>query len=162
MRLVYDCLETKIGNVYVVMSEVGIVKIEVIESLWKEFLGKNTFIYRDEIFCAEAIKQLKEYFNGVRKVFDLPIIIEGTEFRMKVWEALLGIPYGETKSYKDIANIIGNEKAVRAIGQANKANLFPIIIPCHRVVGKNNKLRGYAGDNVDVQLKLIEHEMSYK
>ncbi|MGL5084782.1 MAG: methylated-DNA--[protein]-cysteine S-methyltransferase [Clostridium sp.] len=160
--IVYDYIETQIGKIYVVMNEFGLTRVEVIESMWEEFLNKNETIKRDKVFCAEAIKQLDEYFKGKRKIFELPIVVEGTEFRKKVWNALMEIPYGETKSYGDIAKIIDNEKAVRAIGQANKSNLFPIIIPCHRVIGKNNKLRGYAGHNIGVQLKLIEHEKIYK
>ncbi|MGL5352956.1 MAG: methylated-DNA--[protein]-cysteine S-methyltransferase [Clostridium sp.] len=160
--IVYDYLETEIGKIYVVMNEIGITRIEVIESMWDRFLENNETIQRDKVFCAEAIKQLDEYFKGERKIFKLPIIIEGTDFRKSVWNALMEIPYGETKTYGDIAKIIGKEKAVRAIGQANKSNLLPIIIPCHRVIGKNNKLRGYAGHNIGVQLKLIEHEKAYK
>lgn len=162
MNIVYDYLETQIGKVYVVMSEGGIIRIEVIESNWEKFINENAFIKRDRVFCFEPIKQLDEYFKGKRKVFNLPIIIEGTDFRKTVWNELMKIPYGETKSYGDVAKLIGSEKAVRAVGQANKFNLLPIIIPCHRVIGKNNKLRGYVGDNIGVQLKLIEHEKTYK
>ena len=78
-----------------------------------------------------------------------------------VWNELLSIPYGEVRSYKDIAIAIGNEKAVRAIGQANKANPIPIVIPCHRVIGKNNKLIGYAGNHTDIQSKLIYLERGF-
>lgn len=162
MSIFYDYLETEIGKVYIVMNEDGILRIEVIESNWTKFTMSNPNIKINKKICFEAVKQLEEYFKGKRKVFDLPLIIEGTEFRKEVWKVLTEIPYGETKSYSYIAKKINNEKAVRAIGQANKSNLFPIIIPCHRVIGKNNKLRGYAGDNIDVQLKLIELEEKYK
>lgn len=162
MRLFYDYIETEIGKVYVVMNEVGIVKIEVIENLWCEFMKNNSDVHKNEEFCSEAIKQIDEYFNGKRKEFNLPIVIEGTNFRKAVWKALMEIPYGETKSYSYVAKKINNEKAVRAVGQANKSNSLPIIIPCHRVVGKNSKLMGYVGDNIDVQLKLIELEKKYK
>lgn len=162
MKVVYDYIETQIGKVYIVMNEFGIVKIEVIENKWDDFIKYNPDIKLDKAFCNEAIKQIEEYFKGERREFDLPTVIEGTEFRKKVWNALMEIPYGETKSYSYIAKKINNEKAVRAIGQANKSNLLPIIIPCHRVIGKNSELRGYAGDNIDVQLKLIELEKKYK
>ena len=157
----YDFIETQIGKIYVVMNGEGIVKIELIEDNWNKFI-KNNYIIRNEKFCEDAIKQIDEYFKGQRREFDLKLVIEGTDFRKKVWKALMDIPYGETKSYSDIAKKINKEKAVRAIGQANKSNLFPIIIPCHRVIGKNNKLVGYIGDHIDVKLKLLELEKTYK
>ena len=104
----------------------------------------------------ETQKQLNEYFAGQRQNFDLPLDFEGTEFQQKVWQALLSIPFGETRSYKDIAEQIGNVKAVRAVGAANGKNPISIIAPCHRVVGANGKLVGFAGglENKDVLLKL--------
>lgn len=101
-------------------------------------------------------KQLNEYFAGQRQNFDLPLDFEGTEFQQKVWQALLSIPFGETRSYKGIAEQIGNVKAVRAVGAANGKNPISIIAPCHRVVGANGKLVGFAGglENKDVLLKL--------
>ncbi len=94
---------------------------------------------------AEAENQLREYFDGKRRKFQLPLAPEGTLFQRKVWEALLTIPYGETKSYKEIAVQIGNEKACRAVGMANHRNPIGIFIPCHRVIGSGGKLVGYAG-----------------
>jgi len=101
-------------------------------------------------------KQLNEYFSGQRQIFDLPLDFEGTEFQQKVWQALLSIPFGETRSYKDIAEQIGNVKAVRAVGAANGKNPISIIAPCHRVVGANGKLVGFAGglENKDILLKI--------
>lgn len=157
----YDFIETQIGKIYMVINKDGLVRIELIEEKWQKYNERNKPV-RDEKLCFYVKKQLCEYFNGQRKTFNLPIVIEGTEFRKKVWNALYDIPYGETQSYYDIAKKIGHEKATRAIGQANKSNLIPIIIPCHRVVGKNNKIRGYIGDNIDVQLKLLELEKTYK
>ncbi|MGE4316551.1 methylated-DNA--[protein]-cysteine S-methyltransferase [Acinetobacter sp.] len=104
----------------------------------------------------ETQKQLSEYFAGKRQQFDLPLDFEGTEFQQKVWQALLTIPFGETRSYRDIAEQVGNVKAVRAVGAANGKNPISIIAPCHRVVGANGKLVGFAGglDNKDILLKL--------
>lgn len=104
----------------------------------------------------ETRKQLNEYFAGQRQKFDVPLDFEGTEFQQKVWQALLTIPFGETRSYKDIAEQIGNVKAVRAVGAANGKNPISIIAPCHRVVGANGKLVGFAGglENKNVLLKL--------
>lgn len=93
----------------------------------------------------EAIRQLNSYFAGELKIFELPLAPEGTEFMRSVWKALCEIPYGKTFSYKDIAQNIGNPKAVRAVGNANNRNPIPIIIPCHRVIGSNGKLVGYGG-----------------
>ncbi len=93
----------------------------------------------------EAIRQLNSYFAGELKKFELPLAPEGTEFMRSVWKALCEIPYGKTFSYKDIAQNIGNPKAVRAVGNANNRNPIPIIIPCHRVIGSNGKLVGYGG-----------------
>lgn len=92
----------------------------------------------------EAYKQLNEYFNQTRKIFDLPLHLEGTTFQKKVWNELCKIPYAQTRSYKDIAISIGNPKAARAVGMANNKNPIAIIIPCHRVIGSNGSLVGYA------------------
>lgn len=92
----------------------------------------------------ECIQQLKEYFSGKRKKFDLPIEMTGTDFQKSVWKALQKIPYGKTMSYKGIAEKIGNPKAMRAVGNANNKNKLPLIIPCHRVIGANGKLVGFA------------------
>ncbi|WP_431733585.1 methylated-DNA--[protein]-cysteine S-methyltransferase [Fusobacterium necrophorum] len=93
----------------------------------------------------EAERQLQEYFAGRLQHFDLPLHPQGTEFQKKVWKALMSIPYGETRSYGEIAKQIGKEKAVRAVGGANHVNPISIVIPCHRVIGKNGSLTGYGG-----------------
>lgn len=93
----------------------------------------------------KAKKQLKEYFAGKRKEFDLPLAPSGTPFQMKCWEGLRAIPYGETRTYKDIASYAGNPKAVRAAGGANHNNPISIIVPCHRVVGSTGSLTGFGG-----------------
>ena len=92
-----------------------------------------------------AAAQLQEYFAGTRKSFTFPTKLSGTPFQISVWEALCKIPYGETRTYGDIARAIGNEKAVRAVGMACNRNPIWIAIPCHRVLGSNKKLTGYAG-----------------
>ena len=102
-------------------------------------------------------KQIEEYLLGNRKKITVPIKLKGTEFQKKVWNALLEIPYGKTMSYKQIAEKIGNPKACRAVGMANHNNPIAIIVPCHRVIGNNRKLVGYAG-GVEVKQKLLEIE----
>ena len=104
-----------------------------------------------------AAAQLREYFGGRRRVFDIPIMPEGTDFQKKVWKALCGIPYGGVCSYSEIAERTGSPKAARAVGMANHVNPIPIIIPCHRVVGKNGKLTGYAG-GLDIKRMLLDLE----
>lgn len=156
-KLYYYKLNTIIGTIYIIKSCKGLRKIEIIEEDWSDFKDKYNLIENKEI-CEEEIKQLEEYFSGKRKSFDLALDIKSTDFRKKVWNELINIPYGEVRSYSDIARAIGKEKAVRAIGQANKANPIPIVIPCHRVTGKNQKLRGYAGNHTDIQEQLIKLE----
>ncbi len=92
-----------------------------------------------------CIQQLGEYFNHTRQSFDIPLSTKGTSFQKSAWKVLQSIPYGQTTSYGEQANKVGNTKAVRAIGHANSKNPIAIIIPCHRVIGKNGKLTGYAG-----------------
>lgn len=106
---------------------------------------------------AEGKQQLLEYLSGQRRVFDLPLAPRGTEFYRSVWHALEDIPYGETRSYRDIAQAVGRPKAVRAVGQANHNNPIPIIIPCHRVVGANGSLTGYGG-GLDLKERLLRLE----
>lgn len=103
------------------------------------------YVEEETILIKETAKQLNEYFKGKRKEFDLPLNIEGTPFQIKVWQALQKIPYGQTRSYKEIAEAINSPKAYRAVGMANNRNRIMIVIPCHRVIGSNNNLVGYAG-----------------
>lgn len=93
----------------------------------------------------KAAGQLREYFAGKREKFDLPLAPVGTPFQQRVWNALMEIPYGQTRSYGEIARTVGNPKASRAVGMANNRNPVAIVIPCHRVIGSNGKLTGYAG-----------------
>jgi len=105
----------------------------------------------------ETSKQLDEYLEGKRKNFDLPVFAAGTPFQQLVWEALKTIPYGETRSYKDIAVQIGKSKACRAVGMANNRNPIAIIIPCHRVIGSKGELVGYGG-GLDIKKQLLRLE----
>ncbi len=100
---------------------------------------------RETPVLREAAKQLNEYFDGQRRDFSLPVTLEGTKFQRAVWHALATIPYGETRSYQELAAQIGNPKACRAVGNANNRNPIPILIPCHRVIGAGGGLVGYAG-----------------
>jgi len=106
---------------------------------------------------AQAEKELQEYFAGTRKGFTLPLYFVGTEFQKKSWNALTKIPFGATKSYQEQACTIGNQKAFRAVANANGKNLFTIIVPCHRIINKNGALGGYGG-GLDRKRWLLEHE----
>ncbi len=105
----------------------------------------------------QAEQELAAYFAGERKVFTIPYRAKGTPFQMRVWEALTKIPYGEVRSYQEIARAAGNPKACRAVGMANHANPLPILVPCHRVIGKNGKLTGYGG-GLEIKKRLLELE----
>ena len=105
----------------------------------------------------DVIKQLKEYFSGARKRFDLPLHVMGTAFQKRVWRQLCQIPFGQTASYKEIAEKIGKPKAMRAVGQANHRNPIPIIIPCHRIIGADGHLVGFGG-GLDKKRFLLSHE----
>ncbi len=108
----------------------------------------------------EAGNQLLSYFTGIRKEFSLPLAPTGTEFQQNVWKSLRAIPYGETRSYKEIAQAVGSLKAFRAVGMANNRNPIPIFIPCHRVIGVNGKLVGYGG-GLDIKERLLNLEKQY-
>jgi methylated-DNA-[protein]-cysteine S-methyltransferase len=102
-------------------------------------------------------QQLREYFHGSRKKFDLPVLLAGTEFQKRVWEALMKIPYGKTQSYAGLSRKLGDEKAIRAVARANGENALSIIVPCHRILGSDGSLTGYAG-GLRVKKKLLQLE----
>lgn len=112
----------------------------------------------DEASFARVISQLDQYFNKSRTTFDLQLDPRGTAFQQRVWQELLRIPYGETASYGDIAERIGNPKACRAVGMANRRNPIPIIIPCHRVIGRDGSLTGFGG-GLAVKERLLALEL---
>lgn len=117
---------------------------EMIDRRISRYFGA-TFEEGTSPIIKQTIKEFKEYFAGKRRAFTVPILFSGTEFQCQVWEALRAIPYGETRSYADIARAIGNPKAVRAVATVNATNPFSIIVPCHRVIGSNRTLTGYGG-----------------
>lgn len=147
MKFTYS-YATPVGKIFIQANENAILKISFFEADGKD---------EETDLIKEAHHQLLEYFEGKRKDFSLPLSLDGTEFQKTVWESLLKIPYGKTMSYLEIATSIGNEKACRAVGMANNKNPIAIVIPCHRVVGKNGDLTGYAG-GLDAKSKLLEIE----
>ena len=125
--------------------------------------SQSESIQNSNILLKDACRQLGEYFEGRRQKFDLSLKPHGTEFQRSAWESLLSIPYGETRSYLQQAEHIQNPKALRAIGQANSRNPISIIIPCHRVIGKNGSLTGYAGGLERKKLLLaLEHSFMHE
>lgn len=128
----------------------------------QEFLDNNRKYEMIETeLIKEAAEQLNEYLLGYRKSFDLRINPQGTQFQKKVWEALRAIPYGETRSYKQIAQAVGNDKASRAVGMANHNNPIMCIIPCHRVIGANGQLVGF-GAGLSIKVQLLDLEKTNK
>lgn len=127
---------TKEGQLEITASASGITSIRFTDKVCEE---------RPNTHTASAVAQLQEYLRGEREQFDLALDAQGTDFQKRVWKALMDIPYGATCSYGDIARALGNPKAVRAVGAANGQNPISIVVPCHRVIGSNGKLTGYAG-----------------
>ena len=118
---------------------------------------KAEYVEESSSVIEETIGQLQAYFMGERKTFDIPLLMVGTDFQTSVWDGLIQIPYGTTASYLDLAKSIDNEKAVRAVASANGANAISILIPCHRIIGSNGNLVGYAG-GLPAKKKLLELE----
>ncbi|ENT6686592.1 methylated-DNA--[protein]-cysteine S-methyltransferase [Listeria monocytogenes] len=144
-----------VGDLFITIDEKWIRNISYDEPKNWELL-EGTIIEK-ELFQALTI-QLDDYFEGKREHFDLPVLLKGTDFQQNVWQALSEIPYGVVVSYKDIAISAGSPKAVQAVGQANRANPIPIIIPCHRCVKSNGELGGYNGADVDKKQYLLALE----
>ena len=144
----YQLLETPLGQLRLVSDATALVRIEFPDRHGSDGEAKtDTVLQQCEL-------QLREYFAGERQTFQLPLAAQGTEFQQQVWAALRAIPFGELRSYRDIADSIGNRKAVRAVGAANGKNPIPIIVPCHRVIGSDGSLTGFAGGLAAKQLLL--------
>jgi len=147
-------------------SPIGVIEIigtdEAIISIMFSERDVATYNVQDESpkVLKDCLKQLEQYFKGDRHEFTFPYIFEGTDFQKSVWIALTKVPCPETVSYKDIAASIGNEKAVRAVGTANGKNKLSIVIPCHRIIGSNGKLTGYAGGLWRKEW-LLQHEQNF-
>jgi len=146
--------ESPFGKLIIVSDGSAIISLKR-ESASVAVCGESSDMLTDQ-----AAKELDEYFAGKRRGFNVPIRAVGTVFRQGVWEQLLAIPYGETRSYKQVAQNVGNTGASRAVGMANNKNPISIIIPCHRVIGSNGSLVGYAG-GLDMKRALLDMEKSY-
>ena len=147
----YSRIDSPVGPLLLAVSERGLVALEFdgrsILKGWEESAEKT----------APYARQLEEYFAGGRRRFDLPLDLRGTDFQKRCWQELLKIPYGETRSYAEIARAIGNPAAVRAVGLANGKNPIAIVVPCHRVIGSDGSLTGYGG-GLETKRKLLQLE----
>lgn len=140
------------GLIRIEENDYGITSLRFVDGKTETALSGGNGIYLGDVKL-----QISEYFARKRKTFDVPLSITGSEFQKKVWSALRNIPYGDTRSYQQVAEAVGNTDAARAVGMANNRNPILIIIPCHRGVGKNGKLMGYAG-GIDRKQCLLEME----
>jgi methylated-DNA-[protein]-cysteine S-methyltransferase len=148
----FQYLDSPIGILRLVSNGSQLTRID-----FENHYGDDTCVERSDPALAACSKQLGEYFTRQRRQFDLPLAAAGTAFQQSVWQALAAIPYGELRSYRDIARVIGNPAAVRAVGAANGRNPLPIVVPCHRVIGSNGSLTGFAG-GLDIKTYLLELE----
>lgn len=150
----YDEADSPMGKLIIAASENSLYAI-----FWKDRGMPANGFFRSSAnpIIVNAKKQLVEYFAGKRRSFDLPIAPVGTEFQLQAWDQLVKIPYGATISYQSLAEQMGNPKAMRAVGMANGKNPIPIVIPCHRVIGKNGSLTGFSG-GLDKKAYLLELE----
>ena len=154
MSLAYKLIDSPVGELKLVASDKGLVAI-----LWENDSPRRvrlSELVEDEQHpvLIETERQLEEYFAGKRKAFSVALDMRGTRFQKDVWEALLAIPFGETRSYGQLANQLGNPRATRAVGAANGRNPVSIIVPCHRVIGASGKLTGFAG-GLDAKARLL-------
>jgi methylated-DNA-[protein]-cysteine S-methyltransferase len=149
----YQFMNTPLGRLRLVSDGTHLVTIE--------FEGRHGHGTGDHEVCdpvlSSCASQLEEYFAGERDTFDLPLAAGGTDFQRAVWAALADIPYGELRSYRDIAEAIDNPAAVRAVGAANGRNPLPIVVPCHRVIGSDGSLTGFAG-GLEAKTRLLQLE----
>jgi len=157
MREIFTAhLESPIGWVEIQAVRQGILSLNFVEKVAPGRRPGVDASGRPEVLKA-GLAQIGEYFRGARTSFSLPLALEGTDFQMSVWKALLRVPYGETASYRDLAAAVGNAKATRAVGGANHRNPVSIIVPCHRVIGSDGRLTGYGGGLWRKEW-LLEHE----
>ncbi len=163
-RIVWAAMKTRIGTIRAAATSRGVCKIALGKETAKDFfgwlehhIGQSPRRPERSGIVVLALDQIAEYLGGERRDFDLPLDLRGTEFQRRMWAAVAGIPYGETRTYAEIALAIGKPRAVRAVGAANGANPLPLVVPCHRVIGSDGSLTGYGG-GLDVKRKLLEME----
>lgn len=155
MSVAYTFMNTPVGRIRVAWGDDGLHAVTVGTHLTTDDPAPD-WEFVEGLRC-EAVDQLGAYFAGKLHGFDLPLVLVGTPFQKTVWKALAGIPYGRTISYSELAATVRRPTAVRAVGAANGRNPVPIVLPCHRVIGRGGELRGYGG-GIDIKAKLLTHE----
>ena len=152
MKFYQSILENDLTDLLITFSDEGLHTVQ--------FNAKDEDVIFEQSKDNEYLNQLSEYLSGTRKIFDLTLVLVGTPFQKKVWESLQQIPYGETRTYQQVAEEIGHPRSSRAVGNANHINPIPIIIPCHRVVRSDSTLGGFGG-GIDVKQKLLDLERQH-
>jgi O-6-methylguanine DNA methyltransferase len=158
LSLFYSRMDSPVGPLVIGVSEQGLAIIEFDQGEFpKGRLAQNAQWQESPGRTEQVARELREYFHGKRRQFTVPLDLHGTEFQRKCWKTLQKIPYGQTKTYADIARAVGVPQGFRAVGMANHDNPVPIIVPCHRVLASDGTLGGYGG-GLDVKRKLLELE----
>ena len=152
----YSCTSSPAGPLFLAASAKGLVRLEFDRRV-QRFNPKKITLAKSDDALRPYLRELDEYFSGKRRMFSVPLDLRGTDFQLQCWHALVRIPYGETRSYRDIAEAIGHPHAFRAVGMANNRNPIAIIVPCHRVIASDGTLCGYGG-GLDLKRKLLELE----
>ena len=152
-------IQSPLGKIHLLATDEKLISV-LFDKNFGRIKYKNIIIKENHVL-AKTKKQLSEYFTGTRFDFDLPYHFDGSDFQKKVWQSLTQIPYGKTISYQEQGELIQNQKAVRAIGRTNGQNQFCIIVPCHRVIGKDGSLKGYAG-GIKIKEALLNFEKQNK
>lgn len=152
-QMVWSHMESPVGLITLVANQRGLIYLDFHKQndpvlgpkIWLNHWFRHYSLEKNEQALRPYMEEIDEYFQGTRRVFEIPVDLYGTPFQKRVWRQLHSIPYGEVRTYKEIASAIGSPKAVRAVGGANNKNPLSIIIPCHRVIGSNGSLVGYGG-----------------
>jgi methylated-DNA-[protein]-cysteine S-methyltransferase len=153
-ELLFGYITSPLGELEICANDLGLVSLLFVETEKGKLVRRSV---SEGAVISETKKQVAAYFDGTLKPFDIPLFMKGTDFQNKVWEELTRIPFGKTISYLQLARLLGDEKSIRAAASANGKNPFAIIVPCHRVIGKDGSLTGYAGDMWRKQW-LLDHE----
>ncbi len=153
----YTRFDSPLWEIVLVGDKRGLASLHLVTSQGKRKVIIDKSWKRDDDIFTEARQQVLEYINGTRTEFTIPLNPQGTDFQKQVWRALRSIPYGEVRTYKEIAVLIGKPTAARAVGMANSKNPIPLIVPCHRVIGSNGRLTGFAY-GLKVKARLLDME----
>jgi O-6-methylguanine DNA methyltransferase len=156
--LFYVHTPSPVGPLFLAASTKGLVRLEF-EARMQKLYPSTIHLHESKRALAPYLHELNEYFAGERREFSFPLDLRGTEFQLACWGALLEIPYGETRSYRDIARAIGHPHAYRAVGMSNNRNPVAIVVPCHRVIASSGSLCGYGG-GLDLKRKLLDLEQA--